>query len=269
MSADEIKKVLNSLRDLPAMPNVVTKALGAIKNPNSGAKDLAKIVAHDTAITVELLKIVNSAYFGLSQNIQTVHQAVTLLGFNEVKTIILACAMKPMMSTPGGKDIWEHAINTAVAAETISRKLGRSDYAECFAQGLMHDLGKMVFEVYNRQKMIESIILSKNSPNTLIAEKMVFGFDHTEVGYHIGTRWGLPKQIIAIMKHHHKPYLCEFKMSANIIYLADRLVQNPLREPLIEPEMEYKLGFEITNMEGFRKQVLEKAKLLLVALNTI
>ena len=81
--------------------------------------------------------------------------------------------------------------------------------------------------------------------------------------------WGLPKQIIAIMKHHHKPYLCEFKMSANIIYLADRLVQNPLREPLIEPEMEYKLGFEITNMEGFRKQVLEKAKLLLIAFNQV
>ena len=60
MSADEIKKVLNSLRDLPAMPNVVTKALGAIKNPNSSAKDLAKIVAYDAAITVELLKIVNS-----------------------------------------------------------------------------------------------------------------------------------------------------------------------------------------------------------------
>ena len=149
MSVDEIKKFLNSLRDLPTMPNVVTKALGAIKNPNSNAKDLAKIVSHDHAITVELLKIVNSPYFGLSKNVQSVGQSITLLGFNEVKSIILSCAMKPMMTTQGGKDLWEHAINTAVAAETIAKKLGRSDYDDCFAQGLMHDLGKIVFEIYN------------------------------------------------------------------------------------------------------------------------
>jgi transcription-repair coupling factor (superfamily II helicase) len=133
---------------------------------------------------------------------------------------------------------------------------------------------KMVFskessEKIGGQKMMETIILSKNSPNKLVTEKKVFGFDHTEVGYHIGMRWDLPKQIISIMKYHHKPFLSDFKMSANIIYLADRLVQDPLRDPIVEPEMEYKLGFEITNMEGFRKQVLEKAKLLLIALNQV
>jgi len=177
--------------------------------------------------------------------------------------------MKPMMSTQGGRDIWEHAINTAVAAETIAKKLGRSDYDECFAQGLMHDLGKIIFEVYDSKKMTESIILSRNAASTLVAEKMIFGFDHTEVGAYMGSRWGLPKQIISVMQYHHKPQQSNYKTTANIIYLANRIVQNPLKYPIIEPEIEKTLDFEITNIEGFRRQVLDRARLLLISLNTL
>ena len=107
MSLDAIKRVLSSLKELPAMPNVVTKALGVIKDPASGARDLSKVIENDHAVTTELLRIVNSPYFGMSRNIQTVGQAVTLLGFNEVKSIVLACAMKPMMTSQGGRDLWE------------------------------------------------------------------------------------------------------------------------------------------------------------------
>lgn len=269
MSVDDIKRVIGSLRELPAMPNVVTKALGVIKNPNSGAIDLAKTIENDHSITAELLKIVNSSYFRLSKNIQSVGQSITLLGFNEVKSIILSCAMKPMMTTQGGKDLWEHAINTAVAAETIAKKLGRSDYDDCFAQGLMHDLGKIVFELYNRKSAQEAIRLARSGVDTLMAEKMVFGFDHTEVGYILGNRWQLPKQIISIMRHHHKPQFCEFKTMANIIYMADRIVQDPLKQPIIEPDVKARLDFEINNIEGFRRQVLEKARILLINLNSL
>ena len=269
MSIDDIKRVVNSLRELPAMPNVVTKALGVIKDPNSGATDLAKTIENDHAITAELLKIVNSPYFGLSKNIQSVGQSITLLGFNEVKSIILSCAMKPMMTTQGGKDLWEHAINTAVAAETIAKKLGRSDYDDCFAQGLMHDLGKIVFEIYNRKQAFEAIRLAKSGADVLMAEKMVFGFDHTEVGYILGNKWQLPKQIISIMRHHHKPQYSEFKTMAGIIYVANRIVQDPIKNPVIEPEVKTRLDFEISNIEGFRRQVLDKARVLLFNLNSL
>lgn len=269
MSVDDIKRVINSLHELPAMPNVVTKALGVIKDPNSGARDLAKTIENDHAITAELLKIVNSPYFGLSKNIQTVGQSITLLGFNEVKSVILSCAMKPMMTTQGGKDLWEHAVNTAVAAETIAKKLGRSDYDDCFAQGLMHDLGKIVFEIYNRKNAAEAIRLERSGADVLMAEKMVFGFDHTEVGYLLGNRWQLPKMIISIMRHHHKPQFSEFKTSAGIIYIADRIVHDPMKNPVIEPEVRGRLGFEISNIEGFRRQVLDRARVLLMSLNSL
>ncbi len=269
MSLDAIKRVLSSLRDLPAMPNVVTKALGVMKDPRSGAADLSKVLENDHAVTVELLKMVNSPYFGMSRNIQTVSQAVSLLGFNEVKSIILACAMKPMMTTQGGRGLWEHAINTAVAAETIAKKLGRSDYDVSFAQGLMHDLGKIVFELYNHQKYLESINMAKGGANILTAEKMIFGFDHTEVGYNLGLRWGLPKQIVSVMQHHHRPYIGEFKTSASVVYLADRLVQDELPLIIVEPEVAPHLGFEISNAEGFRHQVLDKARVLLMNLNRL
>ena len=269
MSVDEIKKILNSLIELPAMPNVVTKALSIIKDPNSGAKDLAKVISNDHSITVELLKMVNSPLYNLSQNVQTVDQSIALLGFNEVKSIVIACAMKPMMTSQCGKDIWEHSINTAVAAETIAKKLGRRDYDELFAQGLMHDLGKMVFELYNSKKMTEAIMLARGGADTLVAEKMVFGFDHTEVGSLLGKRWELPKQIISIMTHHHKPQASEFKTTACIIYLANRIVQDPSPLVIVEPEVAPHLDFEITNVTGFRRQVLDKARLLLRNLNSL
>jgi len=269
MSIDDIKRVINSLRELPAMPNVVTRALSIIKNPNSGARDLAATIENDHSITVELLKIVNSSYFGLSKNIQTVGQSITLLGFNEVKSIILSCAMKPMMTSQGGKELWEHSIYTAVAAETIAKKLGRSDYDDCFAQGLMHDLGKIVFELYNRKNAAEARKLTASGANVLMAEKMVFGFDHTEVGYILANKWQLPKPIISIMRHHHKPQYSEFKTSAGIIYVADRIVHEPMKNPIIEPEVKYSLGFEINNIEAFRRQVIDKARILLINLNNV
>ncbi len=270
MSVDNIKRVVNSLRELPAMPNVVTKALGIIKDPNSGAKELAKTVENDQAITAELLKIVNSSYFGLSKkNIQSVGQAIALLGFNEVKSIILTCAMKPMMTTQGGKDIWEHAVCTAVAAETIAKKLGRSDYDDAFAQGLMHDLGKIVFEIYNRKNALEVFKMTRSGANILMAEKMVFGFDHTEVGYFLGNKWQLPKQIISIMRYHHRPQHSDFRTIANIIYIANRIVQEPLKNPIIEPEIKPHMDFEISNIDGFRRQVLDRARILIRNLNSL
>lgn len=268
MSIDDIKRVLNSLTELPAMPNVVTKALSVIKDPNSGARDLAKTIENDHAITAELLKIVNSPYYGLSRNIQTVGQSITLLGFNEVKSLILSCAMKPMMTTQGGKNLWEHSVNTAIAAQIISQKLGRSDWDECFALGLMHDLGKIVFEIHDSKKATEAIMLTNRGADVLMAEKMVFGFDHTEVGYLLSNKWQLPKTFISIMRHHHKPQFSEFKTLAGIIYIANKIVQDN-RNIIIEPEVARTLGFEISNINAFKRQVEDKSKVLLLNLNSL
>ena len=152
MTIKDVREIIQNLKDLPAMPNVVVIALEVIKNPNSSAKQLANTIENDHAITSSILKIVNSSYFGLANQVTSIDKAITLLGFGEIKNIILSFAMKPMISTQGGKDIWEHSLKTAIASEFLAKKFGKDNPDECFALGLLHDMGKskIPLEVLNK-----------------------------------------------------------------------------------------------------------------------
>ena len=113
----EANKLLEQIKELPAMPNVIVKALGLMKDENSGMKDISEIMAYDQALTTQVLKLVNSAYYGFAQEITSVNKALALLGMTQTKNIIIAVAMKPMLTSQGGRDMWKHSLRCGVAAE--------------------------------------------------------------------------------------------------------------------------------------------------------
>ncbi len=263
MTIKDVREIIQNLKDLPAMPNVVVIALEVIKNPNSSSKQLANTIENDHAITASILKIVNSSYFGLSNRVTSIDKAITLLGFGEIKNIILSFAMKPMISTQGGKNIWEHSLKTAIASEILAKKLGRDNSDECFALGLLHDMGKLVFMLYNPQAANEVMKMVAKGVDILLAERMAFGFDHTIAGYELGAHWRLPKLILQAMKFHHRPHMSEQPENIGIVYFANQLVKEPFKKPYFDIDVTSKLHMTLQNPEELREEILEKADLLL------
>ena len=108
---DKTIELVNGVKDLQAMPSVIVKVLNVMKDPNASMKDLGDIVIYDQSLTIKILALVNSAYYGFSQQISSINIALSLLGMTKVKNIIVAVAMKPMMSGASDKALWKHSIN--------------------------------------------------------------------------------------------------------------------------------------------------------------
>lgn len=267
MTMNDIRKIIQQMPELPAMPNIVAIALDVMKDPTASVTKLCEVISSDQAITTEILKVVNSAYYGLPQQITTINQATALLGFNKVRNLILSCAVKPMLMSHGGKALWEHSIKAAIGAEIIGKSLGRSDADECFVFGLLHDVGKIVFEVYNKSALQEVDRLVAFGADRSAAEKMMFGFDHSEAGDELITKWRLPKVIRSCVRYHHTPQLSEFPSSVGIIYAADRIVQEPIKYPIIETEIANAIDFDLPDPLVLREQILEKSEQMIKALS--
>ena len=170
----DAQQVLDQIKEIPAMPNVIVKALGIIKDDTSGTKELSEIMAYDQALTSQVLKLVNSAYYGFAQEITSVGKALALLGMTQTRNIIIAVAMKPMLTSQGGRDMWKHSLRCAVACEYLAEKTGVVDAGDAFTIGFLHDIGKILLNIVDTmlyQKVRTSV---KNGMDIIEAENEMF-----------------------------------------------------------------------------------------------
>ena len=146
---DKTIELVNSVKDIQAMPSVIVKVLNVMKKPTVSMKELGDLVMYDQSLTVKILALVNSAYYGFSQQISSISIALSLLGMVKVKNIIVAVAMKPMMSNAGDKELWKHSIRVAAGCEYLANLTKIMDADEAFIAGFIHDIGKMVLHITN------------------------------------------------------------------------------------------------------------------------
>ena len=245
---------IKTCESLPAMPNVVMKALGIIKDESAGISDLAKIVSYDQSLTTQILKLVNSAYYGMPQQITSIKRAIALLGTNEIKKNVIAIAMKPMLTSRGGKHLWEHSIACAVAAETLAKDVNIIHPSEAFLLGFLHDIGKIVLNhnspiIYNKLKILQS-----EGNDILELEKFMLGATHTDVGFALARKWQLPIVIANCIKYHHRPKLSSISNLISIITFADMIVNQKL-----ESSVELKNVEILTNIKAaFARSIANK-----------
>lgn len=210
-----VEKVKNSIDRMPSLSPVVHKISEIANDVRASAQDLTDIIQLDPVLTAKVIRMVNSAYFGLPQEVKSLKQAVVLLGINTIKNVAISSAFLGKSYLKGsdvldGEDFWKHSLGVAVASKMVAKRLGIEDkfLEEYFIAGLIHDIGKILMNNFfpDEMKKILEISSRKNIQITEI-EKSVLGLSHEEIGIAIGKKWKFETGLLYAVGRHHQPVL--------------------------------------------------------------
>lgn len=255
-----IKKLIDDMPNIPSMPSIVLNLLDQLNKPEPDIIKLSETISKDISLTTQLLKLVNSAYFGLSSKVNNVTKAAVLLGLNRIRILIISSAIKPMIVTVCGKNLWEHSIRCAVGCEIIAKSLNDDRKEEAFIAGLLHDVGKIVLELYNSNFAREAHNQFSLGGERISIEKQLFGFAHTEVGKELISKWKLPNDLAEHVNFHHNPIESSDKLITSYVYVADRLTQENIMYPIVDPEISENLDFEVSDPVNLRTEIFAKSQ---------
>ncbi len=227
-----LPRMLHSLKHLPPFPAVAQQALTLLNQPEVSLEELVEVVKFDPAITANILRISNSAYFGLRREIHSLNQALLLLGTQELLKIIVASGVTRLFAhaTPGyfpdRHGLWRHSVSCALMADLLARELGGAERTASFTAGLLHDIGKLVMSLHVKEKFAEIMaVVDQQGISFQAAEKIVLGVSHAEVGGEMARLWDFPDRLRLVIHHHHLDRAEGFGDDmVLLVYLADLLV---------------------------------------------
>ncbi|MHB8079295.1 MAG: HDOD domain-containing protein [Candidatus Krumholzibacteriia bacterium] len=230
IGTDEIfAKVLT----LPTLPVSVARLAALMDDPRAGALDFEAVIRPDPALTANLLRLANSAYFGLSREVDSVRQAVALMGLKRVfemaASVSFARVIPPFLPGYGiaATGFWTHCIAVGTLSERLARELGRDIPGLLFTAGLLHDVGKLAIGSFLMEETLPMRARLAEARITFVAaERAVLGTDHAEVGQAAAQRWALPPAIGVAARWHHAPLDAptpESRVVAGLVHAADGL----------------------------------------------
>ena len=264
---DKTIELVNSIKDIHAMPSVIVKALNIMKKPTASMKELGDIVMYDQSLTIKILALVNSAYYGFSQQISSISIALSLLGMVKVKNIIVAVAMKPMMSNQGDKELWKHSMRVASGCEYLANLTKIMDSDEAFIAGFVHDVGKIVLHMSNEKMYAKVVTAVDEGADILNAEVKYFDSNHVKTGSLLAKRWQLPILLANIISYHHTPSLSSIPVPCNLVCLVDKLVQTQFNPGAIDKDFVKTLGIDFEDLEELRNSIMQKSEVLISELS--
>lgn len=208
-----IDTIMAQVGGLQPLPGTVLKLVTVVNDPASTVNDIVEIIKYDQAITGEILRICNSAYFGLSRQIRSLNEAIRYLGMIKVLQLVMAVHTNALLSkrqagyelAPGA--LWRHSVAVAMAASAFAERLAIEKHAStAFTAGLLHDVGKVVLSEHVAAEFNQIVTLVSNESISFIeAEQTVLGITHCEVGAKVAQIWQLPDTIRRSIEHHHFP----------------------------------------------------------------
>jgi HD-like signal output (HDOD) protein len=210
---ERLDTILGNIDQLPSIPEVASKIINMVNNPNVSFKQIADEIAKDQAMTANILKLSNSAYFSKGKEISSVERAMVILGLKEVKNIVMIIATKPVLDKAIiGYDLdkgalWNHGLLVANMANRIALMKQKKDVADVvFTGGIIHNVGKVVVALYVKTayKEIFDYVQSKGVP-FVVAEKEVMGYSHQEIGERILKKWQFPQVLQTIVRYYSEP----------------------------------------------------------------
>jgi putative nucleotidyltransferase with HDIG domain len=209
MKVDKIKKTIESIRELPTLSLVANKINAILHDPKSSVSDLTKIIEKDQSITTKVLKLVNSAHYGLLQKVNNINQAIALLGYRNVSYIVMTLSVFDALKyvekrSFDRRKFWIHSIAVGILSQKLARESDFLLLDDIFTAGLLHDLGKVFMDGFMHEEFEQIISKAENEGlSYLEAERVLFDVDHTIIGEWMARTWRLPLHVVAAIKHHH------------------------------------------------------------------
>jgi len=279
MDQGKIKAIINGIQDLPTLPLVAQKLREVMDDPLSSAEDAARVIEGDQSLAAKVLSLVNSAYYGLPREITKISQAVPLLGFRAISHLALSISVIHLFNEDDGgrfdrEGLWLHSIGCAVCAQKIAKKAGYPRPEDCFAGGLLHDVGKLVLDQFLHEELIAILEQTeKGAVSFLDAERKLLGIDHAVIGEWLARKWRLPLPAVVSIRHHHQPVQQRqgFSISrdfvVDIVRLADTICRHQgvgrsgdLLLPEIVPELWNRLDIKPEEVKEISETVGEEVK---------
>lgn len=270
-----VQQALSRVGDIATLPEVTLRIIELVDDPKSTAKDLHRVIRNDPALSAKILKVVNSAFYGLPGQVASVDRAIVLLGLSAVKNIAIAASISRMFrasSSAGGfnaRDLWTHCIGVAVAGRRIGALAGTAGNGqdELFLAGLIHDLGLLVArEAFPEELAAVVARVESGDGEFLTLEREVIGADHQQVGAGLMLRWRFPRPLQAVGAYHHCPQRVgsDMRKLVSIISLADNLccqekigLSLTCTDPVLDPAVMSFLGVSAEQMDELREALPE------------
>lgn len=242
-----ISKILETIKDFPPMPQTAFKVIQILKDEDFHFTDLMLCISKDINLTAEILRMANSSLYSPPNTIKTLQHAISYLGTEAVKNLVISLSSKTLYSSGNvrllDQKLWEHSLATAICARITAIRKCKKYSEESFILGLMHDIGQLILG--RQTEAFEKIVMEafNRDIDVLHLEFERLGFDHTSVGGLAMKKWDMPDLFYEVVKYHHTPEKSENKQLAYVICFANNLVK--------------KNGFGITNY--FNEEDLAKA----------
>jgi putative nucleotidyltransferase with HDIG domain len=230
---NNLSRILRQVKSFPGMPTTAAKLLPLLREPDSSSARIEDLIKYDPGLTANLLKLTNSAYFGLPSRISSVRQAILLLGRKRLLQLVATMCMSGLMkkSVPGYDlpqgGLWRHSVAVAVAADRLVQFLKISQADEVFTAALLHDIGKMVLGDYVQGdlKSIQEMVTKGFSFD--VAEYVVLGTNHADIGGRILKSWSMPEELVHAVAWHHDPDQCkESCRLSDLVHVANIAVRS-------------------------------------------
>lgn len=269
MENEKLEKILSKVDNFPSMPAAGSRLLSLLEEQEVSIGEVEDILRYDPGLTANVLKLANSAYFGIPSRIGSVKQAIILLGTNRLIQLVTASCVGAVMkkAVPGYNippgDLWRHSIAVSIAAEALVKDKKNVDSEDFFTPALLHDVGKLILGNFVNEDLtaIESITC-KGIP-FVIAENMILGTDHTEIGAKILSRWSFPEDVVHAVQYHHDPEAAETSsMKIDVVHLSNLLCQTNSNTPdsagnsvELSAEVIDRLGIQLSQFEAISGKV--------------
>ncbi|MCA8940122.1 MAG: HDOD domain-containing protein [Planctomycetes bacterium] len=216
VNPERVDDIVRRLDELPTLPTVVGRLIELLDDPKAQARNIAELIASDASLAAKILKLVNSAYFGLPSKISSVQQAVVILGFSTIRSIVLGASVIKVFKQPGvhagyfsPHAFWNHAVGTGAAAAAIAKIAELPKPEDAFTAGLLHGIGLLIIDQYLHDVMerVQELVEAEGiSLNHAIEHEL--GFDHAVLAARLLSDWKLPEHIVIAVQHHPHVHTC-------------------------------------------------------------
>ncbi|HRB97411.1 MAG TPA: HDOD domain-containing protein [Nitrosomonas sp.] len=238
-SSIDLKQFLGRINSLPAMPVIAQKMLALPLDTDDGETQLLKLIAQDPQISAKIIGLSNSALFSVPGMIASISDAAMHLGLTQVKSVAIGMAtLSALTKLPEGKlkstDLWMHSMAIAIAMRTIASHMPanlRPLNDKIFLAGLLHDIGynALNFLDTNASNALYEKLNAAPTASLSEIEHELLGIDHGEIGAQLGQHWGLPEEIVAVIRYHHTPTKTHASVGqplVNLVYIAEKMLPN-------------------------------------------